>query len=189
MDGWTTISSDSPEAREKAERLYHVAKSGTRDELTAELNRQNLTTRAIDSIRVCGPGEPTSVDSNYPSTPVDVRQTLLQVACSFGNTSCVEALLKLGASPCARTPILVKLLSMGCYLDSEESGNESCMHLAAKADSSAGLIRLLTRTRAASGCENLVNARSQTDCTPLMLVASRYSRHFRKKMDGEWLSI
>ena len=117
--GWT--ESISPKERKKSDLLYLVAKDGSGDDLKAELERQNIPF-PIDEIRVSPPGEPMFVkDDDFshiligrPQSKKDVRKTLLQVASSHGNTSCVKALLTMGSSPRARTTSTMEHLSFGC---------------------------------------------------------------------------
>ena len=176
-----TSESISPEERKESDLLYLVAKDGSGDDLKAELERQNITF-PIDEIRVSPPGEPMFVeDDDFSShkSPKDVRKTLLQVASSHGNASCVKALLAMGSSPRVRTTSTIEQLPNATYHFRKVHGEETSLHLAAKADRSSELIDLLIRSP--SGGTELVDARSANGCTALMLTATRFSRLMKNK--------
>ena len=168
-----------PRTKKDGELLYLAAKCGTGEELKTLLRKQKLIDNCpIDSIRVCGPEERAGAGRD---------RTLLHIACCHANASSAKALLDLGASPLQRTLGRPEFVSFGTRLMVIDDGSYTCMHLAANADSCAEMIGVL---RSASGCDDIMDARSGNGCTPLMLVTTRcYSqaKHGNAEDTRHWL--
>ena len=125
---------------------------GTGDELASAVRQRKLEGR-VDDVQL------THMPYNSPY--------LLNVACETGNTSCVRALLDLGASPLTQTVGISCDLQLEYELDYHIStGKETCLHLAAKADSDESVRMLLD-----AGAD--IEARSANQSTPLMYAAQR----------------
>ena len=152
--------------------LYLFAKSGTGDQLKAELERQNFA-GSVDDIRLLGTSENVEFgDLNGPNH----GKNLLHIACSHGNASTAKALLELGASPEERTPIVRKQARAACRrLNHGYYGGETCMHLAADAQSGdvINLISDLWHKQHHWSLRKLVNARTTGRRIALELLATR----------------
>ena len=151
--------------------LYALAKSGTGDQLKADLKRQEVTC-PIDDIRLLGTCEHVCVGE--VSGP-NQGKTLLHIACSHGNASTVKALLELGASLLERTPTVVVREHKPC-------GDETCFHLAADAGSGDVVNVLLKHGNLCVSCLRiLVNERSKLKRTPLEDLMVRHVPFYLKE--------
>ena len=177
LDPWTRRLVDEeplrPGSRDVDVQSLHVlAKSGTGDQLKAELDRQNFT-GSVDDIRLLGNSEQVEFgDLNGPNH----GKTLLHIACSHGNASTAKALLELGASPEERTPIVRKQVRAKCGKSAYVyNGGETCVHLAADAQSGdvINLISDLWHKKHHWSLRKLANARSRGRRKALELLATR----------------
>ena len=147
--------------------LYEIAKSGTGDQLKAELKRQDVTC-PIDDIRLSGTCEQVCVGE---VSGKNKDKTLLHIACSHGNASTAKALLELGASPLERTA-KVYVTSRLVHVH----GRETCFHLAAEAGSGDVINVLRMHGNLSVSClREVVNRRSKLERTALEDLAFRHT--------------
>ena len=149
--------------------LYQLAKSGTGEQLKAELKRQDVTC-PIDDIRLSGTCDQVHVGD---VSGRNKGMTLLHIACSHGNAGTAKVLLELGASPLERTAKV--------YVNSRlvhVRGKETCFHLAAEAGSGDVINVLRMHGNLSVSClREVVNRRSMLERTALEDLAIRHTSH------------
>ena len=159
-----------------AQSLYVLAKSGTGDQLKAELKRQDVSC-PIDDIRLLGTCERVFLgDVSGPNQ----GKTLLHIACFHNNKSTVKALLELGASPLEYTPLVERQFYTGCLGLEEKtvvSGGQTCVHLAVEAGR-GDVINLLRQNCKQIG--ELVNApaKGEPQISPMETLTICHTRHY-----------